>query len=135
MRNWKQSTLVGILAFFLLAFVACDNGGNNDPKPEEQNTPIPIAEGKTVTVTYWALPNTTPVWWDTLVSALENRAGGFASGNFTLNVTTNGTNGFIAGEIGSGTATVSETYLSQTDYETMRTAINGILDDWGWIAP
>ncbi|MDR0502788.1 MAG: hypothetical protein LBH16_05640 [Treponema sp.] len=100
------------------------------PVPIEQSKDITIAEGKTATVNFMALPETTPTWWDTLSDVFVNRANSFALGHYTLNVQSAGTDGFVAGAPGSKTATVSETYLSTTDYTTMRADMNSILGSW-----
>ena len=111
-------------------YYECEAGGCEIDARNQSET-ITIAEGKIVTVNFMTKLGTTPTWWNTLVSALENRAGGFAIGNFSLTVIADGTGGFVAGVPGSKTATVSDTWLSQSDYNTMRIAINEILDDWG----
>jgi uncharacterized repeat protein (TIGR02543 family) len=98
--------------------------------PVKQEKDITFYTGKTVTIKYTALPGTTPVWWDKLVSVFENRAPGFFVGHYTLNVQTSGDSGFVVISPPSTTATVSEAYLLSTDYATMRIDMNNLLGLW-----
>jgi hypothetical protein len=133
MKNWKQSIFFGIVAIIALCFgfVGCDDGdGKDDPKPVEQTKDIEIATGKTVTVVYTALPDTTPAWWSTLEEVFHNRAHAFDIGHFTLIVQSSGTDGFVAGTAGSKTATVSEAFLATSDYTAMRASMGVMVDYW-----
>jgi len=92
---------------------------------------ITIAEGKTVTVNYYALPGATPIWWKTLEDVFHDRAAGFGTFHYTLNVEYTGTDGFVAGGVGSGrTATVSNTFLSNSDYASIRQSMGPMVAMW-----
>jgi hypothetical protein len=128
-----KTKFLGIIAIAIIgiAIIGCkEDEPEPQPQPVAQSKTITIAEGKTVTVNYTALPGTTPAWWNTLEQALRNMMAGFSNGNYTLNVTPNGTDGFIAGASGSKSATVSNAWLSKSDYNAMRISISGIQDDW-----
>ena len=129
----KNLWIIALVAIITIGIIACKED-EPDPQPTAQSKDITIATGKTVTINYTAIPNTTPSWWDKLESALKDRQGGFAPGNFTLNVTTSGTDGFVAGVEGSGTATVSEAFLLASDFQAIRLSIAGALTYWG-VAP
>jgi hypothetical protein len=95
----------------------------------ERSENITIAAGKTVTVNFTATTkNDKPEWWDDLEGALQALASVFVPGNYILNVTSDGTDGFAAS--GSKTATVSDDWLSKSDTVAMYLAVNDILADW-----
>jgi hypothetical protein len=125
----RKHCIVMAIAIIAFAVIGC----NQDASPQSAATPVPqsknitVGTNKTVTVNFTALPDTTPAWWSNLESALKNLGTSFFVGNYTLNVTS-GTGGFV--KTGSKTATVSETWLSQSDYETLRVSINAMLEDW-----
>jgi hypothetical protein len=129
MKNWKQWVLIGILAIIVFAIIACGDD-NPDPEPVKQSKNITIADGKTVTVNFTALPDTTPIWWNTLEDVFHNLADMFDIGHYTLNVNPNGTDGFVVGEYGTKTATVSDVFLSTSDYATMRQSMGPMVNDW-----
>jgi hypothetical protein len=133
MKNWKNCALIGMVAIIVLVFgfVGCKD---KTPDPEWQTKSIEIATGKTVTVKFFALPDTTPTWWNDLKAALINREPGFKVGiyTFTLTVTPTGTDGFDVDA--DGKATVSEEFLKPLDYQGMRQALNNFLGDELWIA-
>jgi len=92
---------------------------------------ITIAEGKTVTVNYYSLPGATPTWWKTLEDVFHNLSAGFGTVHYTLNVQYTGTDGFVAGGPGSGrTATVSNTFLSNSDFAAMKASMGPIVGSW-----
>jgi hypothetical protein len=95
---------------------------------------ITIAANKTVTVNFTAKPGVTPTWWGTLEEVFQALAAGFDIGHYTLNVTSDGTGGFVVGDPGSKTATVSETFLSESDYTTMGMSMGAMVDLWGAVA-
>jgi len=91
---------------------------------------ITIAEGKTVTVNYYALPGATPTWWKTLEDVFHDLSAGFSAGHYTLNVEYTGTSGFVSGTPGSRTATVSNTFLSNSDFATIRQSMGPMMSGW-----
>ena len=129
MKNWKQLGFVCFVVFNVFAFIGCDNN-NNDPELIEQSKDIIFGTDKTVTVKYTALPNTTPVWWDTLVLVFDDRKASFDPAHYTLIVQYIGTEGFVAGVAGSKKATVSNTFLLNSDYTTMRASMGPIVGYW-----
>jgi len=92
-------------------------------QPTAQTATINLAPGKTMVINYDAVTGTTPEWWNILISTLVNRQAGFGAGEYILNVESGGTAGFVSAGPGSRTATVSEAYLLNTDYETIRNDI------------
>jgi len=123
--------IVGIIAIAIiaLAVIGCKHDEPTE-KPVEQSKDITIAEGKTVTVKYTAMPNTTPVWWGTLDSVFKSRATAFDLGHYTLIVKTTGTDGFTVPSPGNKTATVSDAFLSASDYTAMRNSMGLITEQW-----
>jgi hypothetical protein len=126
-KHFIGMAFVAILVL-ALAFIGCKQ--DEPPTPVPQSRDITIATGKTVTVNFTALPGTTPAWWDTLESVFHERAAAFDPGHYTLIVKTTGTDGFVVGETGSKTATVSEAFLSASDYTAMRASMGPIVGTW-----
>ena len=122
--------IVGLAMVFTFTVVVggCSNGSTEKPTAQSKN--ITIAAGKTVTVNFTALPGTTPSWWSTLEDVFEDRAAGFAPGHYTLNVQYSGTDGFVAGGVGSGIATVSEAFLAASDFAAMRASMGPMVSSW-----
>jgi len=127
-----KATMLCIVALCIVAFIGCKED-TPDPQPVAQYkifSKTNINGDLKITVNYTALPNTTPTWWNTLESVFNDREDAFGAGNFILNVKTTGTDGFVAGTAGSKTATVSEAFLSSSDYATMRVSMGPIVNDW-----
>jgi len=121
------------VVFALAILASCDN----EPKPQpgvpqltEQSKDIIIRDDVTCTINYIAVTGTTPVWLDTLVSVFENRAAVFFAGHYTLTVQTTGTDGFVAGAAGTKTATVSDAFLTASDYTAMRASMGPMISSW-----
>jgi hypothetical protein len=125
----RKHFIVMAIAIIALAIIGCKED-EPEPQPVPQSKVITIATGKTVTVNFTALPGTTPAWWGTLESAFQSRASSFDIGHYTLIVKITGTDGFVAGGTGSKTATVSESFLSTSDYTAMRTSMGAITENW-----
>jgi len=106
-----------ILAIILLIGFIVNSCGDDDeqPQPTQQSKDIILAAGKKVTVTYTALPGATPSWWSKLSTQLQSMEVGFPAGTYTLTVTPDGTDAFVAGAEGSKSATVSESWLSSAN--------------------
>jgi len=119
-------TAVGVVG---LAFIGCPSE-QEEQIPVQRSENITIATGKTVTVNFMALLNATPVWWSKLSSKLQFFAGDFPEGSYTLTVTLDGTNGFVAGTAGTKTATVGESWLSGATDSDMNTSLANMLATW-----
>jgi len=131
----KIAIVVAIVGLMPLMLFGCDPDDDKEqpplPQPVWQAKDITIAESKTVTVNYHALPGATPTWWTTLEDVFHDRAAGFGTFHYTLNVIYTGTEGFVAGGVGSGrTATVSNAFLSSSDYTTMRASMGPMVAMW-----
>jgi len=111
----------------------CDGTGCNCTeklKLVEKSETIDVRSDVTMTIKYMVLDDVLPEWWDTLMSVIENRKGTFLAGHYTLIVESDGDDGFVAGAAGSKTATVSDAFLTASDYDTMRSGIRGIINAW-----
>jgi len=127
MKTRKQFIGMAFVAILAFAVIGCKH---DEPTttPVPQSKVITIDTGKTVTVNFTALPGTTPAWWDTLISVFENRKDAFSTIHHILNVQSTGTGGFVA--VGNKTATVSESFLSASDFTAMRASMGPIVTDW-----
>jgi hypothetical protein len=129
MKTTRKRTFKAIAAIFgiiALTIIGC----KQEPTPVAQSRDITIATGKTVTVNFTALPGTTPAWWNTLVSVFDDRKVAFDPGHYILNVQSTGTAGFAASGVGTKTVTVSEAFLSASDFTAMRNSMGPIVSAW-----
>jgi hypothetical protein len=130
MKTRKQFLSVIAIAIIAIAIIGC-KGDESTEQPVAQSKTITLANGKTVTVNFTALPNITPIWFSKLETQLSLLKGTFPNGNYILIVETgNLNNGFEVKNSGSKTATVSEKWLSSA---TELEILDGLLDitsDW-----
>ena len=138
MKNTTKKKVISVLSTGLkitavgaagLALMGCPPE-QIEQQPVEQSKDITLAAGKKVTVNFTALPGATPTWWGKLSSQLQVFGAGFPTGNYTLNVTPNGTGGFVAGATGSKTATVGENWLSNAQDTDIGSSIASVLMAW-----
>ena len=126
----KRNLLI-LAIILLIGFIVNSCGGDDEqPQPTQQSKDITLAAGKKVTVTYTALPGATPSWWSKLSSQLQSIEVGFPAGTYTLTVTPDGTDAFVAGAEGSKSATVSESWLSSANDTDVLMSIAGAIAIW-----